>query len=129
MLLSHECIRDILILCEKETSLASNLEWVPIRLTSFCYSLTNYSRQDIAYTLYLLNEAGYIDCNIIEANGGIVDIFVYRLTYSGHEFLDTIKSDNVWHKIKNAIASVGSVSLPVIQTLGTEYLTKCLTQL
>lgn len=121
MLLSHECIRDILILCEKETSLASNLEWVPIRLTSFCYSLTNYSRQDIAYTLYLLNEAGYIDCNIIEANGGIVDIFVYRLTYSGHEFLDTIKADNVWKKIKSALTSAGSISLPVIHSLGSHY--------
>lgn len=129
MTLKHDCIRDILIFCEKELTLDSNLAWEPIHFDTFCNSLAHHSREDIAYTLYLLDEAGYIDSSIVEADGGILHIIVYRLTYSGHEFLDTIKSDNVWHKIKNAIASVGSVSLPVIQTLGTEYLTKCLTQL
>ena len=128
MTLKHDCIRDILIFCEKELTFNSNLAWVPIHLYAFCNSLTQYSREDIAYTLYLLDEAGYIDSHIVEADGGILHIIVYRLTYTGHEFLDTIKSDNVWQKIKTAIASVGSASLPVIQTLGSEYLIKCLTQ-
>lgn len=129
MTLKYDCVRDILIFCEKELTLDSNLAWVPIHLDAFCSSLTQHSREDIAYTLYLLDEAGYIDCHITEADGGIFHIIVYRLTYSGHEFLDTIKSDNVWQKIKTTVASVGSASIPVIQTLGTEYLTKCLTQL
>ena len=128
MTLKHDCIRDILIFCEKELTLDSNLTWVPIHLDVFCSSLTQYSHEDIVYTLYLLDEAGYIDSHIVEADGGILHIIVYRLTYSGHEFLDTIKSDNVWEKIKTAVASVGSASLPVIQALGTECLIKCLTQ-
>ena len=129
MELKHDCIRDVLIFCEKEVILDSNLSWIPVHLNSLCKALTQYSREDIAYTLYQLNEAGYIDSQIIEADNGILHIIVYRLTYSGHEFLDTIKSDNVWQKIKTSVASVGSASLPIIQALGSQYLTDYLTRM
>lgn len=38
-----------------------------------------------------------------------------NLTWAGHEFLDTIRSDTVWKETKRRIAStVGSVSLSVL---------------
>lgn len=101
--------------------LGENLDWQPLDLEDYCIALPKYSRQDIAYTLYLLNESDYIDARITEADCGIYNIRVYRLTYSGHELIDTIRSNTIWSKIVSAISTIGSASLPVIQELGTHY--------
>lgn len=121
MKLKHDCVRDILIHCEEFLSFGDNLSWNPLSLEDFSNALTKYSLEDIAYTLYLLDEAGFIDAQITNYDGGIYTIFVYRLTYIGHEFIDTIKSDNVWKKVQAAVASIGSASLPIIQTLGSQF--------
>ena len=122
MKLKYDCVRDILIYCESSIRFGENLSWQPLPLGKFCDALPEYSRDDIAYTLLLLEEAGYIEARISEADGGIYGILVYRLTYSGHEFIDVIKSDTVWKKIQSAISSIGSVSLPILQDLGSHYL-------
>lgn len=129
MQLKHECVRDILIFCEKTLSFDENLSWKPLYLDDFCSALPKYSKEDIAYTLYLLDEAKYLDTYIINASGGICDIGVYRLTYTGHEFVDTIKSNTIWKKIQKALSSINSASLPVIQSLGFHYALEILTHL
>lgn len=121
MKLDHNCIRAILLYSEEHIGLDENLGWQPLDLKDYCDALPKYSRQEIAYTLYLLDEAGYVDTHIIDADGGICDINVYRLTYSGHEFIDTIRSNKIWSKIVSAVSTIGSVSLPVIQELGCHY--------
>ena len=127
MKLKHNCVRDILIYCENSIQFGENLSWQPIFLKNFCDDLPKHSRDDIAYTLLLLEEAGYIEAHIMEADNGICEILVYRLTYSGHEFIDVIKSDTVWKKMQSVISSVGSVSLPILQDLGNHYLLEYLT--
>ena len=121
MKLQHDCVRDILIKCEEYLFLTDELSWSPLSLRDLCSLLTQYSRGDIAYTLYLLEEAGFIEAHIVEVDSGICEIIVYRLTYTGHEFIGSIKSDNVWKKIQTALTSVGSASLPIIQSLGSHY--------
>ena len=115
--------------CENALSFGENLSWKPLLLSDFCLALPKYLREDIAYTLYLLSEADYIETHIVEIDGGICEINVYRLTYTGHEFVDTIKSDTIWKKIQKALSSVSSASLPVIQSLGSHYALEILTYL
>lgn len=58
----------------------------------------------------LLKEAGYITANILESSSGdgrIISALARRLTNSGHELLDTIRSDTVWGKIQDKFKSSG----------------------
>ena len=121
MKLNHNCIRAILLHSEEHLMFDEDLDWQPLDLADYCDAIPKYSRQEIAYTLYLLDEADYIDAHVIEADGGIYDIRVYRLTYSGHEFIDTIRSNTIWNKVASAISTIGSASLPILQELGSYY--------
>jgi len=129
MKLQPNCVRNILIYCEEHLIFDDALVWNPLTLLDFQNGLPKYSRGDIAYTLYLLDEAGYIDAHIVEASNSIAELIVFRLTYSGHEFLNTIKSDTVWQKVQSALSSIGSASLPIIQSLGSHFALEHLTHL
>ncbi len=129
MKLDHNCIRAILLYSEEHLGLDEDLGWQSLDLEDYCDALPKYSQKEIAYTLYLLEEAGYVDAEIINADGGICDISVYRLTYSGHEFIDTIRSNKIWSKIASAVSTIGSASLPIIQELGGHYAIELLKQL
>lgn len=63
-----------------------------------------------------LCEVGYIDFHVIRVLGGpSFDGIFKNITWSGHEFLNTIKSDTVWSKTKEKVArTVGSASLEII---------------
>ena len=66
-----------------------------------------------AYHVMLLCDAGYMT-NVIENT--------YRMTSSGHDYLDAIRDDTIWANIKVATASVGGVTLGLLKDLGVSYL-------
>lgn len=41
------------------------------------------------------------------------------LTWSGHEFLNTIRDEKVWRETKNAISGLASTSLEVVKQVAT----------
>ena len=56
---------------------------------------------ECSYHVELLVDAGLVEGGMSETLGrGPKDFFARRLTWSGHEFLDAIRSDNVWNKTK-----------------------------
>lgn len=121
MKLKHECIRDILIYCEDTLSFGENLSWNPLYLEDFTKALPQYSEEDIAYTLLLLDEAQFINGNITMYSHGIYDVSVYRLTYTGHEFIDSIRPEPIWKKLLPVLTSLGSTSIPIIQNLASQF--------
>lgn len=73
-------------------------------------SLSPFGEQEVAYNMRLLKDAGYITANILESSSGdgrIISALARRLTNSGHELLDTIRSDTVWGKIQDKFKSSG----------------------
>lgn len=46
----------------------------------------------------------------------------FRLTSQGHDYINAIRSDNVWAKTKDGAAQVGGVTLGVMKDLATAYL-------
>lgn len=124
MKLNLDCIRDILLKCEEQCSLNESLCWSELTLSDF--ETLTYSKQDIAYTIILLEEAGYIKAFINYYDDAIGYLCITRLTYSGHEFLDSIRPDSIWKKIKHHISTIGNVSLPVIQSLGSDFISQYL---
>ena len=72
--------------------------------------LAPYTGQEVAYNIRLLSEAGYIKANILESKSGdglIAAALARSLTNSGHELLDTIRSDTVWSKIQDKFKTSG----------------------
>lgn len=122
MKLDYKLVRKIMLTCEEQKNLTEPMYWNPLKLWDFHAEHPDYSKEEIAYTLILMEEAGFIDANVIDHDAGIVDIVVYRLTYSGHEFLDTLRSPEIVKKIESAISSVGSASLSIILELGKSFL-------
>ena len=72
--------------------------------------LAPFEEQEVAYNIRLLSEAGYIKANTLESKSGdgrIAAALARSLTNSGHELLDTIRSDTVWGKIQDKFKTSG----------------------
>jgi hypothetical protein len=75
-----------------------------VRLSDF----SNERAAEISYHMSLLIDARLVDGQMVKTIGpNVKDFFAQRLTWSGHEFLDAIRSDNVWQKTKNMFAEQG----------------------
>lgn len=72
--------------------------------------------------LKLLQDAGLIDAeeHTVYLGGGELWYGV-RLTWAGHEFLDTIRSETVWTETKRRVTStVGTVSIAVLSEVAKQ---------
>ena len=72
--------------------------------------------------MLLLTEAGVVLSQDAAYLADAVSIWQpTRLTYKGHEFLDTIRDGEVWELTKNGAEKVGSASLSLMLELGKAY--------
>jgi len=71
----------------------------------------------------LLTEAGFLDAQSTpSSDGGSLVWPPLRLTFSGHEFLDTIRDPEVWRRTKAGALKVGGLSVALLKTIATGYL-------
>lgn len=107
-----DIVREILLHLE-ETSADDCL-----RLSSF----PPERAQEISYHVELLVEAGLIHGQMAKTLGpGPYDFFVERLTWDGHEFLDSIRSETVWQKTKSSFTSKGlSMTFELVKTVAVD---------
>jgi len=67
----------------------------------------NHPEEVVSYHFHLLHQAGLIDADIKKSgNTGIFGI-ARNLTWEGQEFLDKIRSDTLWNKIKSTVKDKG----------------------
>lgn len=71
----------------------------------------------IFYTLYNLEQAGYIKAQISWSNGTVYRCVVNYMTYTGHEFLNGIRDPKHWAVIKSGINAVRNYSLDAINAI------------
>lgn len=119
MKLDLNCIRDTLITLENWLVLNDDLEFIYLDLDEIHKSsnMLKYSRAEIAYTLVILKEAGFIEAIIDYASNGIDELDVIRLTYKGHQFLDTIRPQSVWDKIYSVAEKANLKSIHAIMEI------------
>lgn len=83
---------------------------------------------EITYHVQVLTDAGLIDASIcgttsLEPN----DFILRRLTWNGHEFLESIKNDSIWNKIKDTFRKKGiSMTFESIKTISLGLISKYL---
>lgn len=124
MKLNIDCVRSVLLAIE-------NLEYGEVCNFSDFLSkpeLYGYQENDVQYTCQKLLEAGYIKALI--AHSLRQPEFVARvsdLTYSGHEFLNTIRKDTLWEKTKNIAKNIGISSLSGLSEIGKQLASSAIT--
>lgn len=113
MQLNIDCVRDILLSVEakdfgKIFTVDCLLEILP-----------QYQEDEITYACLKLGEAGMLDISAAKYLGSEVPGIksIRELTYSGHQFLENIKSDNNWSKTKEIAKSVGSSSIDTVKQI------------
>ena len=91
-------------------------------------AIEGYDELTIKYHLLLLAQAELIDHEPeFSAQGRIIQVHPFNLTWKGHEFLDAIRENSVWNKVKTKASSLGvSLSFEVIKTLSIQALSSVL---
>lgn len=117
MKLNPDCMRDILI--EIETIPFGN----HISFASLQERLPSYQEDELKYSCLKLYEADFIEVLKRDSNHGTLILQIRDITYSGHQFLADIRSDNVWGKTKNVMTKIGTTSVSSISQIASGILT------
>lgn len=117
MKLNRECMRAVLCFLEDDIELESRSDsLVPDMgakdIVYIYQALPQWKNEDIYYALFNLQQAGFID-----ATEDFGDYVVNYITFSGHEFLETIRDDGRWKRINRGLSSVRDYSLSAIQAI------------
>ena len=121
MKLNHDCMRDILLVVERDLCYFEldngYIGYTNISLKALCEALPDYSKAEIAYSIEILDQAGFLSVSFARYMGGIQDCHITKLTYAGHEFLERIRDARNWSKTKTALSAIRNYSLDAIQAI------------
>ncbi len=79
-----------------------------------------YSYEILSYHCRLLYDAGFLRCEpvVSTTSDRIIKVYPFELTWDGHEFLDKIRSETTWNKIKTQAKEKGlALSFSVVTEL------------
>lgn len=73
--------------------------------------LSGFQDKDVSYHLDIIYEAGLLNSEpILSKQGRVIDTIPFRLTWEGHEFLDNIREESTFNKIKSIIVIKAEIS-------------------
>jgi hypothetical protein len=110
MKLDKELVREILLAVEAHDEAQG---WMTLKIEG-------RTDKEVSYHVMLLDEAGLLSGISL----GGMNTFEWqpkRLTYQGHEFLDTVRDGEVWRRTKEGAEKVGGVGLGLLVELGKAY--------
>ena len=116
-----DCVRAVLLRLEQELILIETddgcFNFKEVRLLRLFECLADdFSKADIIYSLQKLTEVEFITSHIELGDDVIIPecCFVKSITFKGHEFLENIRENKNWTKIKNAGKTAGSFALNLL---------------
>ena len=118
MKLNPNCIRDILLYLEEHLVISPELEYQEVDSYQLAEHL-EYAIQEIVNTLLVLRDANFI---ILSVDDSLSNIDVYRITYNGYQFIESIRPKSVWDKTLSVSRRIGSFSLDLISQVAHETL-------
>ena len=124
MELNKDCVRDILLKCEELLQMNDDGTMNTLQSSDLHEVLPNYDLSVIKYSVLKMEEAELINAKIISFDDSIVGEFlIFDITYFGHEFIEQIKDDNNWNKVKDVAKKVGSSSIDILLQIAAGVLT------
>lgn len=81
-------------------------------------SVENYPKEQVAYHCKILHEAGLLsDFKPLYGDDKLISFGVGTLTCTGNEYLDKIRDNTIWGKVKNTIKEKGlTLSFEIIKS-------------
>ena len=73
--------------------------------------IQGYSESEIKYHLILMHEAGFLRCERVRSSTDperVIYLLPFALTWQGHEFLQSVRDDTVWRKLKERVVKPSS---------------------
>lgn len=115
MKINHDCIRDVLLYLEENLKIEGHV-FIPITLKMLQDNLTDYSAEDVFYSVYNLHQIRFIEGRINNvSNMKMMFCEIENITYAGHRFLATVKPEPIWTKTKSIVTKIGVHTLDFIE--------------
>ncbi|MCU6709369.1 DUF2513 domain-containing protein [Paenibacillus sp. J5C_2022] len=109
MKFNHECARDLLLTIEE------TFRPIDAKTTDYLHKLPQlekYTYDDVSYSAIQLRDSGLIKTNPNPINRGLDIILTVRdITPEGRAFLESIRKDTAWKKIKGIASKVGNITV------------------
>jgi hypothetical protein len=102
-----DLVRDILLLIESNDKF-----WVDWRDCEFESLDRDYTT--VYYHIKIMVDGGLLECEKAKYADQYDSLYI---TAKGHEFLDCVRNDDIWHTVKERIAVVGGAPSDVIMLL------------
>ena len=102
-----ELMREILLRIEASPSPVGFVE----------IDIPKHAQIEVSQHVELLSEAGFIEAYDLTTMDSY-DWRPKRLTYEGHEFLDTVRDPEIWRATKETAKKVGASSVEVLFEIG-----------
>ena len=120
MKLNQDCIRSVLIYLESVPYIKVNDDggavFSDVSVRKMYDRLPDYTKEDVCYSVFNLAQAGYINASD-HARDNAMHSTVNYITYTGHEFLESIRDDSRWKNIKKCLGAVRSYSLSAMSAV------------
>ncbi|GGH17417.1 DUF2513 domain-containing protein [Paenibacillus segetis] len=124
MKLNHDCFREMLLTIESELKVDACVLLTELHKHD---DLEKYEYDEVLYCSIKLREAGFIETVGTDLVGVVGRIPKIRgLTYAGHLFLDNIRDNSRWNKVKQKAISSGMVALNILASLAESYAKKAI---
>ncbi|WP_294124221.1 DUF2513 domain-containing protein [Sphingomonas sp.] len=83
--------------------------------------IEGYARAEVSYQIMIMNEGGYLTAADASTRAGL-HWMARRLTWQGHEFLDAVRNDTVWIKVKETVKEKGgTIPFEVLKALAIKF--------
>lgn len=119
MKLNQECVRDILLELEEKLTFNNALYLQQVQELE---AYKKYGNDETLYAILKLIEVNYLIGSKKISNGGVYYLSLSAITWNGHEFLDSIRSNEVWQETKNRVKDFSSVSIGILSEVAKEYI-------
>ena len=117
-----DLIREIMLVLEDKMEYGKNFK--STQLIEVIQDKT-LSAEKLAYHVGLLLENDFIKAKEYKYQSGEpTDYLINTITSQGQDFIDTIRQDTTWNKIKEKVSNIGGYSLSLFIDIGKEYLKK-----
>lgn len=97
------------------------------RVVNTSHSVDGYTTEQVSYHLAQIIDSGLAVGSVRYSIGNDdptipSGVMVQRLTPAGHDFIESIRNDTVWKKVKSKSAEVGGdISISLLKELGAKF--------
>lgn len=83
--------------------------------------IDGYTWAQVRYHYDLAVESGLVD----QGGGGVMNgILFRRLTWSGHDFVDAVRDDEIWKRTRQGVSAAGGFSVDLLKDLAKGFIKK-----